>query len=67
MAIALRAGIELEANTDLSCRRVKLQSRYDVVQVEEGDEVRVALLRGSVPQGGCGVSTLTGEADAISM
>ena len=52
MAIAVRAGIALEDIVSLSCRQVALQSRYDVAQLEEGDEVEVALLPGTTLNGG---------------
>ena len=52
MAIALRAGVPLQAIASLACRRVKLLTRYDVAQLEDGDAIEVTLQAGSVPKGG---------------
>jgi hypothetical protein len=52
MAIAVRSGIALQAIVGLTCSGVKLQTRYDVAQLEEDDEVEVTLQPGVMPKGG---------------
>jgi ubiquitin len=52
MAIAVRSGIALQAIASLSCNDVQLNTRYEVAQLEEGDEIDVTLQPGVVPKGG---------------
>ena len=56
MAIAVRAGLALQAIVSLACNEVQLLTRYEVAQLEEGDEVEVTLQAGAVPSGGRAVS-----------
>ena len=55
MAIAVRAGVSLQAIASLACHGVKLKTRYEVAQLREGDVIEVTLHPDAVPKGGCRV------------
>jgi large subunit ribosomal protein L40e len=67
VAIAVRAGIPLQAIASLMCHGVELETRHDVAQLEEGDVIRVTLKPGTVPNGGRRVPTPSDDDEDMPM